>query len=234
VSANGNLASALLAAQQDMPHVQKAGLNPHFKSKFVTLDSLLEQVLPVLNKHGLVLTQHPTTAGVGLDQPALRTRIWHAGSNETFEDTMLLAADKQTPQGQGSAISYARRYALMAFFGLVADEDDDGAAASKPKTAKVEKSPPKSAAENKPWPTQPENPMRPYPSDDKDAPSQATLQEIDALVSEYTGMLGVDRVKVIGKMEAGPLTKQWRTSDLAAGAVLTKLRRLVKEQVTAA
>jgi hypothetical protein len=121
-----NLASALLAVQRDAPSLQRDGINPHFKSKYVSLDSLMSQVLPVLNKHDLVLLQQPT---VHEGQPALRTRILHAPSGEAEEDTMLLVLGKQDPQGQGSALTYARRYALMAMLGLVADEDDDANAA---------------------------------------------------------------------------------------------------------
>jgi ERF superfamily len=117
------LPQALLAAQKDVPAVQKTSINPHFKNKFVSLDSLLGEVLPVLNKHGLVLLQLPTTVD---GHPALRTRIVHAESGEAVEDTMLLMAAKDDPQGQGAAITYARRYSLMSMLGLIADEDDDG------------------------------------------------------------------------------------------------------------
>jgi hypothetical protein len=121
------LAAALLAAQKEMPSLQRDSINPHFKNKYVSLDSLMWKILPVLNEQGLVLLQHPTTLE---GRPALRTRLLHE-SGESEEDTMLLVLDKDNPQGQGSAITYARRYAVMAMLGLVADQDDDGAAASK-------------------------------------------------------------------------------------------------------
>jgi hypothetical protein len=56
----------------------------------------------------------------------------HGESGEQMEGTMLLQAAKNDPQGQGSAITYAKRYALMALCGLSADEDDDGNKASQP------------------------------------------------------------------------------------------------------
>lgn len=126
------IASALLAFQKDAPALQKNAINPHFKSKFISLDSLMEQVLPVLNKHDLVLTQFPAyVLGAGdAIQPALRTRLMHAGTGEWIEDTMPLLLAKNDPQGQGSAITYGRRYSLMAVLGLVADTDDDANAAS--------------------------------------------------------------------------------------------------------
>lgn len=126
-AATKTLAQALLDAQAGMPAIQKSAINPHFRSRFVPLDGLLEQVLPVLNEHGLVLSQSPTTLENGTGPvPALRTRLIHAASGDSIEDVMLLMVAKDDPQGQGSAITYARRYALMAVLGLVADEDDDG------------------------------------------------------------------------------------------------------------
>lgn len=130
------LEQALLAAQQDAPHLQRDAINPHFKSKFISLDTLIENVLPVLNKHGLVLLQFPSTVS---GQPALRTRLVHAESGEAVEDTMLLMAAKDDPQGQGSAITYARRYSLMSILGLVADEDDDGNHATKARESEATK-----------------------------------------------------------------------------------------------
>lgn len=123
-----SLYSALLAVQQSAPSLQKNSINPHFKNRYISLDSLMEQILPVLNSNGLLLLQLPTTVG---GEPALRTSIVHEETGESIEDTMLLVLAKDDPQGQGSAITYARRYALMAALGLVADEDDDAEAATK-------------------------------------------------------------------------------------------------------
>lgn len=122
------LGKALLVAQDNMPPLKFDATNPHFKSKFVSLPSLLETVRPVLNGAGLVLTQAPCVLPDG--QPGLRTRIMHAETGEHIEDTMPLILSKQDAQAQGSAITYARRYALMAMLGLAGDEDDDGNHAS--------------------------------------------------------------------------------------------------------
>lgn len=120
-----SLAQSLLAFQAEGVKLQRDSINPHFKNRYIGLDSLIADVLPVLNKCGLVVLQMPTQVdGV----PALTTRIVHAASGEAVEATMPLLATKQDPQAQGSALTYARRYSLMAFLGLVADEDTDGAA----------------------------------------------------------------------------------------------------------
>lgn len=89
-------------------------------------------VLPLLTTEGIVVIQSPTVfEGIR----ALRTILIHAESNTQFEDTMALTG-KEDPQGQGSAITYARRYALMSILGLVADEDDDGTEAQPSRASK--------------------------------------------------------------------------------------------------
>ncbi len=119
------LAKALLQFQAVGIRLLKDSQNPHYKNTYISLDSLVGEVLPVMNRCGLVLLQMPTM----LDgMPALTTRIVEATSGEFVEATMPLSLAKVDPQSQGSALTYARRYALMAFLGLVADEDTDGSA----------------------------------------------------------------------------------------------------------
>jgi hypothetical protein len=128
----GGLLPALLAVQAEAPTLRKTGTNPHFRSKFAPLDEIVQTVQPILAKHGLVWSTLPTTDEHG--QPALRYRLAHT-SGDVLEDTMPLLLVKQDPQGQGSAITYARRYALCAVLNLVADDDDDGNAASRQQQA---------------------------------------------------------------------------------------------------
>jgi hypothetical protein len=127
------LFSALLEVQKNAPALVKDATNPHFKNKFVSLDNLLAQVRSLLSEHGIVLSQRPTVVanGDGL-VPALKTSLVHAASGEELSDTMLLLLSKDDPQGQGSALSYARRYALMSMLALAGEEDDDGQKASQP------------------------------------------------------------------------------------------------------
>lgn len=114
---------ALLEFQTEGIALQKNAINPHFKNKYISLDELLGQVLPVLNRLGIVLLQQPCSVG---GDPALSTSITLAATGESIESTMPLVLQKNDPQGQGAAITYARRYALMSILGLVADEDVDG------------------------------------------------------------------------------------------------------------
>lgn len=126
-SGGNHLWKALLAFQAEELHLAKDSTNPHFRSKFLSLDALLSEVRPALNRHGIVLTQLPTVVAT---VPALKTVLTHAESGESLSTTMLLLVAKDDPQGQGSALTYARRYAIQAVLGLVADDDDDGNRAS--------------------------------------------------------------------------------------------------------
>lgn len=114
---------ALLAFQAEAPTLPKDATNPHFRSKFTPLDTIVEHVQPLLTKHGLTWSTFPCRDEHG---PALRYVLGHADTGVTMEGTMPLLSSKQDPQGQGSAITYARRYSICAVLNLVADEDDDG------------------------------------------------------------------------------------------------------------
>lgn len=121
------LLPALLAAQADFPAIPKDGYNLYFKSKFSTLKATQTATRPVLQKHGLLVSQFPSTDFEG--RPALTTWLAHQSGQYIYE-VAVLAMVKSDPQAQGSAISYLRRYAYSAILGLVTDEDDDGNAAT--------------------------------------------------------------------------------------------------------
>lgn len=122
------LAKALAKAQAEMKNPAFDSTNPHFKSKFASLVSVREAVLPVLNKHGLTLSQFPKTS----EGRAGCVNVLMHVSGEWIEEECLLPLDKNNAQGAGSAITYARRYSVQAIGGVVADQDDDGNAASAP------------------------------------------------------------------------------------------------------
>lgn len=127
------LSEALVAAQAEMPAVDRDGTNPHFKSKFATLGNLLAKAKPVLNKHGLAVAQFPAKDEQG--NPTLVTVLLHkSGERMEYEAPLLLP--KNDPQGQGSAITYMRRYALASALGICDQDDDDGTAGSRPTTTR--------------------------------------------------------------------------------------------------
>lgn len=123
-----SLAKALVALQADLTPVAKTASNPFFKSSYAPLPEVMQSVQPLLAKHKLAVSQFMTSLN---GESALRTILIHE-SGQFIEDVSPLLLAKTDPQGQGSAVTYARRYGLMAVLGLVADEDDDGNAASTP------------------------------------------------------------------------------------------------------
>lgn len=146
-AAHTTLAEALAAAQAEFPPVDRDGINPHFRSRFTTLGHLLAKVRPVLNRHGLAVIQLPIQGENG--QSMLRTTILHTSGELITADAPLLLA-RQDPQGQGSAITYMRRYALAAALGISDQDDDDGNAGSNGNTQAVPagNQPPSPTAEN--------------------------------------------------------------------------------------
>lgn len=121
------LATALSAFQGEVENVSKDGTNPFFKSKYATLENVISTVKPILAKHGLSYAQFPSFEG-------LATVLMHKSGEWISEDAKITIKD-HTPQGQGSAITYMRRYALSSVLGIATEEDDDGNAASKPTEA---------------------------------------------------------------------------------------------------
>lgn len=129
------LVAALVAAQAEMPHPPKdsqvnAGARQY---RYACLATVIDTVKPVLARHGLAVMQ---AASTGQHGPVLTTTVLHSSGQWLEAGALELPAGKQDAQGWGSALSYARRYSLLAVAGVTADEDDDGQAASKPATAK--------------------------------------------------------------------------------------------------
>jgi hypothetical protein len=108
-----------------MEGAKKDSVNPHFKSKYADLTSVWEACREPLHKNGLAVVQAPEPCDTGIQ---LRTMLLHK-SGEWIDSVLVIPAAQQSPQGYGSAMSYARRYALAAMLGVVS-EDDDAEAAS--------------------------------------------------------------------------------------------------------
>ena len=120
-----DLFKAFHAAQGEMRGVLKDSKNPAFKSSYASLESVVDTARPVLNAEGLAFTQAPGLLNDGAIQ--ITTMILHV-SGQWMRSTMEVPLAKRDPQGVGSAVTYACRYALMATLGLP-PVDDDGEAA---------------------------------------------------------------------------------------------------------
>lgn len=122
------LAAALSKAQDELEGAKKQGNNPAFRSKYARLDGVWEAWQEVGPKHGLSIVQLVEDAGEGRQGIVLRTILMHA-SGQQIEAKSFWPATKNDAQGFGSALTYARRYTLMALTGICPVDDDDGNAA---------------------------------------------------------------------------------------------------------
>lgn len=134
-----NLFSALAKAQAEFGVVVKDKSNPAFKgSKYASLDSVIKAVKEPLSKYGLVIHSFFKKSEDG--QQYFVTQITHAESGESAQIEFPITLPAAIQQ-QGSVITYVRRYSLGALLNIVADEDDDGNAASNrqaPAAAEIE------------------------------------------------------------------------------------------------
>lgn len=124
------LIPALIKVQKEMGFAEKDAKNPHFKSSYATLASAWQAAKEPLTKNGFALTQ-PTEPGCWGGQATLYviTTLWHE-SGQWLSCRTPAFNSKGDMQGLGSAVTYARRYGLMAIINLAPGDDDDGNAAT--------------------------------------------------------------------------------------------------------
>lgn len=122
------IAPALLKAQKAITFAAKDSTNPHFRSKYADLPSVIDACKKPLNDNGIAFMQFLAPSDTGFI--AIATRLQHE-SGEWIESVATCPLPKSDPQGYGSACTYVRRYSLASAVGLYQD-DDDGQAASKP------------------------------------------------------------------------------------------------------
>lgn len=121
------LQAALAKAQGALHNATKQSANPFFNSKYADLAAVWDVARAVLSSNGLSVIQMPVARN---GEVIVVTRLGHS-SGQWIQSSLTMKPTKPDPQGIGSAITYARRYALAAMCGI-AQEDDDGNAASRP------------------------------------------------------------------------------------------------------
>lgn len=124
---NAKIAAAFVKAQKGFAPALKTSQNPHFRSKYADLSACVEAVIDSLNENGIALIQTPHESDTGV---IVETIFLHESGESMSGGKLYTPASKQDPQGYGSALTYARRYGLMAACGI-APEDDDGNASVK-------------------------------------------------------------------------------------------------------
>jgi hypothetical protein len=122
-----NISKAIIALNAELSNPKNTADNPFFKSKYAPLNEILNEVRPLLSKHGLAIIQNTMSIE---DRIGIQTVIIHSSGESIASDILLLKADKDTAQGQGSAITYGRRYQVSAMLSIASEDDDDGNHAS--------------------------------------------------------------------------------------------------------
>lgn len=142
-----SLPEAMALAFAEIEGATKAANNPHFKTKYADLTSVIEAIKPALVKHGLFFTQNPRPHENGVE---IETVLHHANGDVLSLGSLFVPADRNNAQGFGSALTYARRYALVTAFGVPVEDDDGNAAAKAPPAKKqaeaLAKKPPQHSA----------------------------------------------------------------------------------------
>jgi hypothetical protein len=136
------IAAALVKAQKEFGPALKTSTNPHFRSRYADLSACVEAVIDALNNNGIYLMQLTDEHEGGVK---VSTTFIHESGEQLSGGTLFMPATKHDAQGFGSALSYARRYSLMAACGI-APEDDDGNAATKTAPVAAPKAMPKPVA----------------------------------------------------------------------------------------
>lgn len=116
--------------QQAIDGLSKDAANPFFKSKYVELNQIIDALRPLELEQKVSITMPLTTIE---GRPAVSLVIKDLETDEEVSNAICIP-DLQDPQKMGSAITYYRRYSLMSFFNLKAEDDD--AESTKPTTAK--------------------------------------------------------------------------------------------------
>lgn len=119
--------TALAELQDSVSKLTKNADNPYFKSKYTDLNAVFEEVKPKIREKGFILIQR-------VDGSLLRTELIHIKTNEKIESSVELLTAKPDMQQLGSAITYARRYSLLALLNIECEDDDGNLASGKTKT----------------------------------------------------------------------------------------------------
>ena len=159
-----NLINALVKAYSEITSAEFDKVNPHFKSKYASLESVIKAVKPSLVKNGILYRQVSKYTENGI---CIET-IFHGHGAELPTGEIFLPVDKRTAQGFGSALTYARRYSLSLACGIGSEEDDDGNQAEK---EVGKKSVPKKTPVKKAEPVKEEAPVKEQVKDEEWAKS---------------------------------------------------------------
>lgn len=132
-----NLLPALMAVQKEVKNIQADKDNPFFGSRYASLATVRDTLVPIFHRHGLLLLQEVGTGQLG---PSITTHIFHVESSELLSlGPAEFAVSKKDPQGYAAAITYMRRVLLLAAAGVTGVDDDDDAESAVERPAQAPK-----------------------------------------------------------------------------------------------
>jgi len=117
------IAPAIVAMQAELGNTKKTKLNPFYKKMYASLDVIINDIKPVLAKHGLCVLQDIETRD---DKVIVTTMLLHTSGEWIEQEGLALKLEKVTSQGAGIVITYGRRYSLAPMLNIASEEDDDG------------------------------------------------------------------------------------------------------------
>ena len=219
-----NIASALVKAQKAFGPALKSSTNPHFRSRYADLSACVEAVIAGLNDNGIALIQqtHDSESGV-----CVETLFLHESGESLSAGKLHVPATKQDAQGYGSALTYARRYSLMAACGI-APEDDDGNAASRPSVPQARTLPAKVIKKEPVVPVNMDDlPDAPWGGEAWYSEVEATIKEIDKEATQWLVKKGaLEEGQTWRELKEGPYRSRILSKGGASAfvqAVLTTL-----------
>jgi hypothetical protein len=124
----GEYAKALFALQGEIDAITKDAKNPFFKNSYATINKIWEDLLPLLQKYGFLVTQFP------VGEFELLTFVIHVPSGEWMRGTAKIALKEIAPHAQCGGITYLSRYAIVSIFRLLTEDDDGNVASNVPST----------------------------------------------------------------------------------------------------
>ena len=128
------IGKALADVNEILANPKNTAQNPFFKSKYAPLNDILTDIRPLFAQHGLTILQNTLSLN---DMVGIQTMILHVSGQYIQSDILFLKADKDTAQGQGSSITYGRRYQLSGMLNIASEDDDDGNHASSKQATKA-------------------------------------------------------------------------------------------------
>lgn len=225
-----NIATALAKAQAEINPAVFDASNPHFRSRYATLASVMQACRSALSKNQIAVVQGSTVSEKNV---IVNTMLIHA-SGDFISDDLAIPIAQNTAQAIGSALTYGRRYGLSALVGIVSDEDDDDGESAMPKpnanefAGEVKFAPQKGTSKEEPTAKTPnaQETKATKESKSKRASNRISLIREIFQTSTKVGMSLVDLKAFISKITGKSIAESGDLSDVDLPFVLGELQKL--------